>query len=176
MEEQGPHQPQEPIAMSFQDPPAADPTTALSEKMDAAALREGYKELENAAVDAEWVGDFEEAMQQYKDILESKIKNYGEHSGEAADTLSDIGTLYATEEKYEEALRYLNKAMKIREYILLKGEKDHVSMLQAGFVREELGKVYEEMGRHKEAKAVRRRCRAVGYIVCAEINVSALCA
>lgn len=146
-------------------------TTSLV-AIHADALKAKYIALDQAAIDAELAGRDAVALACYKEIIELKIQDYGESSGETAYTLDNLGTAYAEWGELAEAEDCLVRAMKARDLIALTNRSDHEASLDAAQTHESLGRLYERTERPDDARKVRLRGRVVGTIFCGELDVS----
>lgn len=164
MEEQGQHEPQEPVDKSTEEQPGEDPAAIL--------LRKKYHALDTAGYKAEMAGRHQIAIACYKNTIKQKIQDYGEESVQTALTLHNLGMAYYKVGMFAEVEDCLLRAVRGREAAILAGRTDYAAAIDAATTRDALGRLYEEQGKFDEARKIRLRAEAAGQILCGNPDVS----
>jgi tetratricopeptide (TPR) repeat protein len=85
-------------------------------------------------------GNYEQALTTFHDCLVILRVEKGDESDEVANILTNIGVIYNKQVDYEEALKFLTEALKIRAKLF---GRDHVKVALTLF---EIGNVLQEWG------------------------------
>lgn len=107
-------------------------------------------------------GRIEHGIAVYKQLLESKTREYGEDSLQVARTLHDLGEILLGENRLAEAEHYLLRALRNRAAAAtLPGDEDDEDdaafkvRRDAAVTRDTLGRVYEQRNDFEAARGIR---------------------
>lgn len=92
----------------------------------------------------------QEAEKLHREILEQKLKQFPKGHPSIGITQNGLGSVLKAQGKYEEAITFLEEALKLREPLTGHGK-------DAAITRDEIGVCLQGVGRHAEAKAMRLR-------------------
>ena len=119
------------------------------------------KTRENMAIIYQDQGHYDQALEIYKSVLETKMRVGGHEHPDVASSYSNIGVVYRKKGQYERALEYYQKALEID--IKVSGQ-DHLDVAKS---YNNIGLVYHTQGKYEEAleyyqKSLDIKIRVVG--------------
>lgn len=118
------------------------------------------------------------AITVFRNAVDWKTREYGENSLQVAESLHDLGELLLEEERPDEAVEPLQRALNIRAASAALPDDDENEAGQAvrsdtAITRFLIGRLYEQRGDYKAAREIRRAGRDLGQVVCDYKEVTA---
>jgi DGQHR domain-containing protein len=122
--------------------------------------------LESGVFNAEFVGRYAKALtlKSWFDEYKAEIASESEQSGSTATTYNDIAIMYASQGKFVEALRLLEKALLVRERVMGLNHPDTaMTYNHIALVYSSLGEYKKALEWNEKALAIRERVLSPGH-------------